>query len=325
MARLWSVALRACLTGFAQLGIDVDEVCERSGISPEVLDDVEARIPVSVTNRIWPVAADLHGPGVGLHTGANVPFGPLQSLDYAIATADTVGGAIRSVVRYFILVTEGLTRIDLREGRGDEPVVLTYNGPIPLEVRDYALSIVAWRIGRIGAEVQRVTFVGPTVASRREYDDVFGCPVDFHAAENALYVTAESAQKPVGDLPGLRSVVLRELDRLLTSLDDGGVVADARNSIIALLPNGTPRLAEVASRLHMSPRTVQRRLRDNGYAFTELVDETRAKLAELHLGSSHLSVAEVGYLLGYAEPSSFTRAFSRWYDSTPAAFRAEMA
>ena len=77
----------------------------------------------------------------------------------------------------------------------------------------------------------------------------------------------------------------------------------------------------VARRLAMSPRTLQRRLSEEGTSFEILREEMRKQTAEIFLADRTLSVGEVAFLLGFSEPGAFHRAFKRWHNTTPDAFR----
>ncbi|MEO1115443.1 MAG: helix-turn-helix transcriptional regulator, partial [Pseudomonadota bacterium] len=80
-------------------------------------------------------------------------------------------------------------------------------------------------------------------------------------------------------------------------------------------------IADVAARLGLSARTLQRRLAAQGHAFQDLVDEARQELAVRLLRRTDYALAEVAFLTGFAEQSAFTRAFKRWRGETPAHFR----
>jgi AraC-like DNA-binding protein len=73
----------------------------------------------------------------------------------------------------------------------------------------------------------------------------------------------------------------------------------------------------VARELAMSGRTLQRRLADLGYTFNALADEVRDATARLYLEQPDMALAEIGYLLGFADQSTFNRAFKRWTGVTP--------
>ena len=118
-------------------------------------------------------------------------------------------------------------------------------------------------------------------------------------------------------------VSLRRLPGLpLAALEaEGDALARVKDRIRHDLQDGAPSLEEVASGLKMSARTLQRRLGAHDLQFSALVDETRRELAEDHLAHSNLALAEVAFVLGYADLATFIRAFKRWTGQTPKAFR----
>jgi AraC-like DNA-binding protein len=77
----------------------------------------------------------------------------------------------------------------------------------------------------------------------------------------------------------------------------------------------------LASRLAMTPRTLQRRLAETGTAFSELVDEARLSIAQHCLADDRFTLGEISYLLGFNEPSTFHKAFRRWKGVPPGAWR----
>jgi AraC-like DNA-binding protein len=92
--------------------------------------------------------------------------------------------------------------------------------------------------------------------------------------------------------------------------------------LLAAPANGSVTSVEaVARRLAMSPRTLQRRLSEEGTSFDSLREEMRKQTAETFLADRTLAVSEVAFLLGFSEPGAFHRAFKRWHNTTPDAFR----
>lgn len=71
----------------------------------------------------------------------------------------------------------------------------------------------------------------------------------------------------------------------------------------------------------MSPRTLQRRLGEHGVVFNDLLDTMRFAVARSYLAQGDIAGTEVAYLLGFAEQSSFNRAFKRWSGQTPTEYR----
>jgi AraC-like DNA-binding protein len=89
--------------------------------------------------------------------------------------------------------------------------------------------------------------------------------------------------------------------------------------------HGDPSLTTVGERVAMGPRTLQRRLKDQGVEFKALVDDTRRLFAVTYLRKPDHTLAEIAYLLGYSEVSAFNRAFRRWTGSTPSEYRRRAA
>ncbi len=321
---LWSTALRACLSGFAALGLDADAIRRGSGIDAASLADPDARIPFAITARIWPVAQAQWGkPGLGLHTGAALPFGELGVLDYAPASAPTLAEGLASMARVFRVVSHGATQFEFERRRRDGDGTIRFSGAFPPDVRDYAISSFFHRMRHLGASPLEVTFVGPPFDTLRAYERAFGICPRFDADANLLRLSAGDLDRPRSDARyrGLAPIVGREVERLLTEVPAASATAEARRVIVRLLPSGTVEGAAVARALSTSLRTLQRRLAEEGATIRGLVESTREELAVSYLSSDRLRIAEVAYLLGYSEPGTFTTAFKRWRGVAPSDFR----
>lgn len=109
-----------------------------------------------------------------------------------------------------------------------------------------------------------------------------------------------------------------ELRRRLSGLEaDASTGERVHAALLEMLPAGEASVEAVAKRLMVSSRTLQRRLRDAGTSYQAMLNETREALARHYLASSSLSAAEISFLLGYDDPSSFYRAFHGWTGKTP--------
>jgi AraC-like DNA-binding protein len=103
------------------------------------------------------------------------------------------------------------------------------------------------------------------------------------------------------------------------------VAHQVRRVLASRIAGGGAGIDAVARELATASRTLQRRLAAAGCSFQELVEMTRREAAERYLAASTLSIAEIGYLLGYSEATAFHRAFKRWHGRTPQSFRSEAA
>lgn len=152
----------------------------------------------------------------------------------------------------------------------------------------------------------------------------FGCPLIFGSEMDALLIPGQALNRGnrLGD-EGLSRFMVQHLDAELKKrvADDWTLERMVRGAVAQSLSDGVPRAAEVARRLGMSERTLQRRLNEDGLSFQQIAEAARRELAEGLLAQSDYSLAEVAFLTGFSEQSAFSRAFKRWSDQTPAAFR----
>ncbi len=94
-----------------------------------------------------------------------------------------------------------------------------------------------------------------------------------------------------------------------------------RAFVIERLPVGIPSQEMVADSLYMSVRNLQRKLQVEGNSYKQILDDVRQQLAEQYLKEKQRSIGEITYMLGFTEPSNFTRAFKRWTGLSPQVYQ----
>lgn len=155
------------------------------------------------------------------------------------------------------------------------------------------------------------------------YETHFGCPVVFESGRDAMLVSRESLEIPnkLGD-ESIARFFDQHLEQQLNSLrGDHDLEQQVRRAVANVLSEGVPRLSRIASELKMGGRTLQRRLSEQGYSYQSVVDMAQKDLAQRLLRETDYSLAEVAFLTGFAEQSTFTRAFKRWAGQTPRSYR----
>ena len=159
--------------------------------------------------------------------------------------------------------------------------------------------------------------------STAAHEAYFECPIHFDADRDALLVSSEMLRTPnqLGD-----ESISRFFDTHLEaeqSKQDQEESLDHKvcKRISQSLSEGVPAISEVSRHFGMSGRTLQRRLSEHGFSYQALVDDSRRRLALRLLQQTDYSLAEVAYMTGFSEQSSFTRAFKRWAGQTPRSYR----
>lgn len=135
-------------------------------------------------------------------------------------------------------------------------------------------------------------------------------------AKNFLDATTESAEVNVHGL------IRKHLALLIAELPKAERLTDkVRNLLATELSRGHPTAARIAVRLHMSPRTLGRKLEKEGTTFTAILEDLRQRLARQFVGGQEIGLSEVAFLLGFSDVSVFHRAFRRWTGQTPLEYR----
>lgn len=285
------------------------------------------RVPWLLTVRLWRAAARrIRDPQLGLHAAARVPTALRDSFVFLAMSSATLRDLFEHYRRFQDLVST--TRSFAIEPDGDDTAMVLRSGSHPPLTRhqvDFHLAL--WmRVCRFVAgdafRPVRVELAHPAPAEgEAEHRRVFDCPVRFGEPRNALVLSRASLALPSAYAnPVALEALVGDADRRLLALDGAGLVARVRAVLAAELPNGRVGLPDVARRLGITARTLQRHLGEEGLGFADLLDDARREAA-FALVARNLTHAEIARLLGFAHVRSFRRAFQRWTSLTPQAYR----
>ncbi len=322
--------LEAC----ARLGLDTAPILAAANLDRATIQDPDARIPIEQVDALWRKAYELSGdPNLALHAIEVLPFGAYRVIDFLAASAPTIGAALAKVSDYFPLIN-GV--VCLPYVVDDRHVTFAVEAPsrpatITRPYAEYTLAAVFLR-SRIATNqpyrLMRVEFSHPRPADISEHERIFECPVRFGADSCQLVIARDVWETPrTGSSdPTLFSILDTHARMLMQQLPGpSDLVGRVREAIESELRGGDPKLESIARRLAMSSRTLQRRLRDEGVHFNDLLDAMRFRAAKSYLAKRDVAGAEVAYLLGFAEQSSFNHAFKRWAGQTPTEYRRRTA
>lgn len=331
------LVLRAQLAGASALGLSLDDVASASGIArealrPELLADPDARVPARWVLALWetlPARAPDRPFGIWL---AELTSGaPLTVAWWVVHTSPTLAEGLARAVRFqrlmhdrfrSELVTSGDEGV-LRHRVGDGAFVAP---PVAIDFGFAALVHLARRATGRGVVPSRVELTRAEPRDPAPYRAVFGPRVAFGRPANELAFDRATLSLPSsGHDPALREVIESHARSMLEKLppDAAPFAARVRAVIVERMRGRQTSLDDVAERLGLPRRTLQRKLREEGTRFEELLDRVRRDLAERYLADGRVSVQETAFLLGFSDVSAFHRAFVRWTGTTPARFRAE--
>jgi AraC-like DNA-binding protein len=314
-------------------GLAADSVCSAARIDPGWLDEPDARVPAAAMERLWAVAEQLTGdPDLGLHSAESYNPGALSIVGYVILSCRTAGQALERLACYAPLLNEGLqVTLDHAQGRttcsfGAADGLDSFLLRTPRQAVETLAAGIVTTLGRLATRALMplaVDFRHAAPPATAVHTRLLGPVVRFGQPANA--VVYDSVSLETGMLsadPALLEVFEGDARRRLDQLGSRGAVsARVQRIVFGRLKGEVPSLAAVASELAMSERSVQRSLSEEATSYRDIVDAVRKDLALTHLARPGASATDVAFLLGFSEPSAFTRAFRRWTGASPSQFR----
>ncbi len=327
--RCTTVTVRMVLKACESTGVDTDELLNLAGIDRETAEHPDGEVSFSQMRAFWQNAFRLSGdPLLGMHTAQHVEIGDYKYLDYLTIHAATVGASIENICRYTALINTWI-HWEIQERDNEISVCMSSNaGMISPHSYEFVFSFITKRLRQITTEdwiPKLVCFPFPPPADLQPHNDYFRTTLQYDSPVGELVISRDSWSESLSSSDQQLMSVLDEHARMLLAQrptpDD--FIGQVRQVIVRELHGGETLRDNVAEKLNMSPRTLQRRLEKQGVAYADLVDEVRTDLAKTKLQACDLSLSEIGFLLGFSEQSSFNRAFKRWTGKTPREYRRE--
>lgn len=312
-------------------GVDAEPLLRRADIDPGRLADPHRRVPFIAITRLWNLAVQASGDECfGLTAARYWHPTTFHALGYAWLASDSLEDALNRLIRYVRIVNTGMSaRVDV--SGGDARLSLELR-PEARDVRpadaavDAGLAMLAAMCQMIYPEDLSLRAVemprehAPSCAARLRSH--FRAPIRYGARGPALVLAASMLREPLPTANAeLAHVNEQVVARYLAELDREDTAMRVQAFLVDHLPSGEVREEAVAEHLHMSLRSLQRRLQEQGTSYKTLLEQTRRELATRYVSRTRLSINEITFLLGFTEPANFSRAFKRWHGTSPTAYR----
>ncbi len=317
----WARSLARLIDYAEGRGLDRAKLLSQLDVERAALDDADRRVPSTAYYRAIELCSQgLKDPYFGMRYVEQAGLTSVDAVGFLALASRNVGEALDRYVRHHPLVSEAdEIHVDTVSNR----VVLRVINKVPRSpgqdhvTEMYAAGLLT-RVPQITGkplEPISISFTHPCRGTPAEYRRWLGREPKFDAKVNEWVVPKsvleQAMPRPDASLTEFFEKYLDARAHLSTALSTQvrGAVADG-------LVDGAVSLARVAKRIAMTPRTLQRRLAEEGLSFEATVDDVRQSRAKVYLDLD-LPLAEVSYLLGYSDPATFHRAFKRWTDMTP--------
>ncbi|MFV0460833.1 MAG: AraC family transcriptional regulator ligand-binding domain-containing protein [Actinomycetales bacterium] len=336
------------LAGFPEvvrgLGADPRPLMRRFGLTPgvEAADDEFVPWP-ALTGLLESTAQDLDCPDLGLRMGEFQGLAILGPLAVVVRNADTLGVGLEAIRRYLHVHSPALRLSAPVEGADDElryvyraddsggpsrgdpgPKATTGPGGSMRQAYELAMANASHIVRLLSGDdtpPRRIYFLHPRGAAAQAYAAALRCPTTFTNPWCGFTLPRSLAGRRLDHSdPQTRKIATAYLETAYPTAS--ARLSDQVGDLVRrLLPTGQCSQETVADALHLHPRTLQRRLAEEGTTFAQVLDGERREQAVRYLGEPELAISRIAGLLGYTEQSAFTRAFRRWFGTTPLRYR----
>jgi len=321
------------LSGLRRRGRDETTLLNAAGID---LAEVANRIPVERYARLYNlIVTELDDEGFGLFSHKMAP-GSFEFLCRGMMGTTSLAEALVRARRFLHIVLPELDVSVQRDGQRAElrivevtPIAAERNDPARVFALEWLLrllhGVACWFVGR-GIALDAVSFPYARPAHADDYALVYTEHSSFDAAVLCARFQANLLDLPIRrDEAALESFLEGAPGKIsMLYRRDREMVFRVRDLVRDALPDNLS-LEAVSARLHMSPRTLARRLEEEGSSFRAIKDATRRDIAFARLTKTRQPIARLAAELGYADPSAFYRAFVAWSGVSPEHFRNRLA
>lgn len=310
-----------------ELGVRASAVLRRAGLPQGCIDQPRVLLTTEELFAFWRAVGEVStDPTIGLLLGTETKIQRFQPIGLAALSTEDFGSAIGQIARYKQLTCPE----EILQEKDDEEWSIQFRWLLADDAEPPVLNecCFAWvlSIARHGTGTRlsplRVEFVQPR-PHVKAIERHFGCPVVCGAAHNAIVFRAADAERLLvtrnAELLGMLAPQFEE--ELKQENGDVNFVERVRIAVQQKLAGRRPTIEDIADALHISSRTLQRHLQDEGFNFQRVLEEARHQLARHYLNNSVLELNEAAYLLGYNDANSFVRAFRSWEGIPPARWR----
>jgi AraC-like DNA-binding protein len=323
-------AARRVLAILQKRKIDAAPLLRRAGLSDSIRDDRQQRVSALGQARLVEYAAQATADtAFGLHLAQETDPREAGLLFYALSAGKDVREALALFVRYSRIVSDSVRVAIVPRAEG---VTLTLNCVgVPRhrckENIEFTIAVVLKALREASGRnigPSRVLFSHLRITDLKEFDRFYNCRVEFGAPTDELDFGLDVLNLPLVTSDRYLLETLRpycEEAAKARHTAAGSLRASVENEIYRLLPHGRASVETVAKALGVSPRTLARRLAEEGTNFANLVEDLRRALALQYVREADFTMAQIAWLLGYERSESFTHAFRRWTGRSPTQVR----
>ncbi|WP_301377332.1 MULTISPECIES: AraC family transcriptional regulator [Thalassolituus] len=313
----------------ANRGISPAQLVTNTRLSPRALGQPGTHISAREYDQIVRNAYRLsNDPLLGLEHGRRMSIASHGFLGFAVMASETLGEGLSLAVRYAGTRT-GLARIRFRQGQDECALEIIRAAALPDSYPFIAHNILSTLVTIARFLTRNSDILAPIIrlveSAQRPvafYEQLLGCDVEFNCDQYELVLPKAALSLEVSTANSVaRHSAEQECERLLAEAPGEHIDLASRVRTLLISYGSGLSLEDVAERLRISARSLNRQLAQLNTSFRKMVEEVRREQATRLLGNSSMKVSEIAEQLGYTDTSNFVRAFRKWMGITPLNYR----
>ena len=304
------------------LGIQSENVLKRANLPGDLFNREKAFLNTQEYFRLWTaLEEETADPTLALRMGELISVNVFDPPIFAALCSADLNTGLERIARYKKLIAPMVLHLDVGNSATTlelEWLEATVKPPVSLVAFELVFFVKFSRIAT-KIEITPLSISAPNPPEHeKDFSEFFGVDVQPGSSPRIAF-KAEDARLPfIIANEKMWQFFEPELRKRLSEIDISATTTDrAKAALLELLPSGLASVTAVSRKLGTSTRTLQRHLKQEGKSFQGVLNETRESLARHYLRSSHFSIAEISFLLGFGDPNSFFRVFHSWTGTTP--------
>lgn len=323
------LGLRALAAELAVEGISVGDLFAQTGADPSQLEQAHARISHRQRLAIYQNAKRLaKRADIGLLAGARQRISDYGIYGYAMVSSRTFGEALLFSLDHVTMAGPAVRQISFRIEESATAILRSHGVdplgdllPFAAEFWRSSMTALFGRVLELPFPSKRMIFPFAAPVHWRNYERMFNCPIDFDADRMEWHFDARVLELPCPNANPITAEICQQVCDMMTERPGESDLARKIRTTCLNRPNRFPTAAEIASELGLSLRSFHRHLAEDGLSYQTIVDEMRRSLATELLQNTHMSVDQIAERVGFADATSFRKAFKKWTSCSPTDFR----
>ncbi|WP_429817506.1 AraC family transcriptional regulator [Ensifer sp. B1-9] len=320
--------LQAIIQNLPRAGAHLKALLTRHGLSDARIGDPNARVDMRDYLEFFEDAArTFEDPVLGARLGLALRPGDLWPIGLLLMQASSIGSALSYYARY---ATAFQTATTFSVQISPEGLMCSYKVHDDIKPKSLLRQDTEFTLACICGQLRtafdsnwgplEVHFEHPSVGQEAALQRIFGAPVRFGQNRNCIIIDPQDADRQyrVEDREFINILNQHMASVIAVSNEQVSATEQVRALISVRLGISPVELPDLASEMGMTPRTLQRRLSDEGTSLRAILRDYREQMATAYLAQGNVSMEEISGALGYAEATVFSRAFKAWTGSSPA-------